>query len=122
LARFVDAPIDEVVQRAQRDELRSFFVRSDGGGRPKPTRPAAVSVAQARSLIMRKRYPDCDRPLSVAEARARTRAQMNDAFARMRVWDARARLRAKQPKPPSPAVARVRLLAKKHPELDREAR
>ena len=37
LARHMDVPIEDVMERAQRDELRSFFIRSDNrGGIPAP--------------------------------------------------------------------------------------
>jgi uncharacterized protein len=42
LARFVDAPLADVAERAQRNELRAFFVRTDATGRWWP--PTAVTA------------------------------------------------------------------------------
>jgi hypothetical protein len=50
LARFMDAPIEDVERYSASGELRRFFTRSD--------RPAgALTGAQLRSKIMRMRYP-----------------------------------------------------------------
>jgi hypothetical protein len=57
LARKVGAPIEDVVKRAECDELRSFFIRTDNAGKPQPKKPAK-SGAQARMEILAKRPND----------------------------------------------------------------
>lgn len=56
LSRAVGAPYDEVVTRAERDELRSFFVRTDiDGGAPTSKKP--LLGAQARMDLLKKKNP-----------------------------------------------------------------
>lgn len=57
LARYVGAPIEDVIARAETDELRSFLVRTDNRGKPKkPTK--AKSGRQAAMEIMAMRPED----------------------------------------------------------------
>jgi hypothetical protein len=58
LARHVGAPIEDVVKRAECDELRSFFVRTDRNGIPEAKKRPAKSAAQARMEILAKRPAD----------------------------------------------------------------
>jgi uncharacterized protein len=63
LARFVDAPIEDVMKRADRDELRAFFVRTGSPrieARAKPTPQASGSISGREALIeiLGKRWPD----------------------------------------------------------------
>jgi HK97 family phage prohead protease len=53
LARFMDADFYEVRKLAAKNELRSFFKRTDGGGEPKKDSGAAVRMA----LLGRKQDP-----------------------------------------------------------------
>jgi uncharacterized protein len=66
LARHVGAPIEDVQRKAERDELRSFFVRTDAGNPPAP--PPGRRAASARSnpedrlaQLIGRRYED-DKP------------------------------------------------------------
>lgn len=55
LARHVDAPIEDVLKRAESDELRSFFVRTDDKG---AVVKAPKSAMQARMEILARRPED----------------------------------------------------------------
>ena len=47
LARHLDVPFVDVQQRALKDELRSFFVRTDNAAMPPESAPTAVDAAEA---------------------------------------------------------------------------
>jgi len=56
LARAVGAPFEDVAEKAQNDELRSFFIRTDiDGGRAKSTKP--LLGAAARMELLKKKNP-----------------------------------------------------------------
>lgn len=57
LARHVGAPIEDVVKKAECNELRGFFIRTDHDGAPIKHKPAK-SAMQARMEIMRRRPED----------------------------------------------------------------
>lgn len=57
LAQFVGAPYEDVVERAHKDELRGFFVRTDADGTPKPNKEPR-SGAMALMEILAKRPDD----------------------------------------------------------------
>jgi HK97 family phage prohead protease len=65
LARHVGAPIEDVAAKAERNELRAFFVRTDAGSPPVP--PPGRRAASARSTpdrlaqLIGRRYED-DKP------------------------------------------------------------
>lgn len=56
-ARFVGAPYEDVVDRAKKDELRSFWQRTDNSGRPAPKK-APKFGPQALMEILSKRPED----------------------------------------------------------------
>jgi uncharacterized protein len=60
LARFADAPLEDVVQRAERDELRAFFVRT--GSPPVETRDKPTP--QQRLIELMRHGPDGPPPVS----------------------------------------------------------
>jgi HK97 family phage prohead protease len=57
LARKMNTEVAEVQQLAKANELRKFFVRTDGGGAPEPKRPR-MSGAQAKLKLLQKRSTD----------------------------------------------------------------
>lgn len=57
LARWAEAPISDVLERAERNELRGFFTRTD---RPSVGR-RPMSGAVAKAYIMGRRWPDDSR-------------------------------------------------------------
>lgn len=57
LARFVGAPLEDVVAKAACNELRSFFVRTDNAGKPQPQK-APKSGPAALMEILAKRPDD----------------------------------------------------------------
>jgi HK97 family phage prohead protease len=57
LARFVDAPFDDVVERARQDQLRSFFIRTDNRGTPQPQR-SGLDPNVALAHLSRRQYLD----------------------------------------------------------------
>jgi uncharacterized protein len=61
LARYADAPIEDVVKRAQAEELRSFFIRTDiDGGASKLPKPLFGPVAKMR--ILEKQWAVSEQP------------------------------------------------------------
>jgi HK97 family phage prohead protease len=56
LARFVGAPIEDVLKKSENNELRSFFVRTDNAGKPAP--PKELKSGQAAYLEILARRPD----------------------------------------------------------------
>jgi uncharacterized protein len=54
LARFVGAPIEDVVARADTDELRGFFHRTDKDGTPKPQKPPTFGPAALMDILAKR--------------------------------------------------------------------
>jgi len=54
LARFVGAPMEDVTARAECDELRSFFVRTDKDGMPKAEKPATYGPAALMDILSKR--------------------------------------------------------------------
>ena len=93
LSEFACAPIEEVLARAQRGELRAFLRRSDidGGRRPMWGRdallktlarrwpneplPQRLSPRQRQLEVMARRWPQPSKPLSGRQALVRTLAK-----------------------------------------------
>lgn len=57
LAAKFDAPMEEVRSMAEADELRRFFVRTDGGSKPQPVKKGMFGPAAAAQLLARKEDP-----------------------------------------------------------------
>ncbi len=73
LARWAGAPLSDVMARAERNELRGFFVRTDGGGRRRR------SAAQAKAYMMGRRWGYYEAP----QRSSGTRRLMSGAQAHM---------------------------------------
>jgi uncharacterized protein len=54
LARFTGAPIEDVVARAETDELRGFFMRTDRDGLPKPQKPATFGPSALMDILSKR--------------------------------------------------------------------
>jgi HK97 family phage prohead protease len=50
LARHVGAPYEEVIKRAEKDELRSFFVRTDNNGKPAKKKSGRQALLEVMAM------------------------------------------------------------------------
>ena len=61
LASHMNAPIEDVLEMAQKDELRRFFIRTDNRGpvrtQPKPSKPREFGAAAVLAMRQRESSP-----------------------------------------------------------------